>query len=102
MQLHAYYYCLRPFSLASGDPQCGHCSVEISRVIPLKKQQGFVTMLGQMLPTLGSKVTPYLETVFSVLLKLGASCAQLLKQRALVSNHSNHCGVFGMAGEDKG
>ena len=59
-------------------------------------------MLGQMLPTLGSKVTPFLATLFSVLLKLGASCAQLLEQRVLVSNHSNHYSVFGMAGEDKG
>ena len=59
-------------------------------------------MLGQMLPTLGSKVTPFLATLFSVLLKLGASCAQLLEQRVLVSNHSNYYSVFGMTGEDKG
>ena len=98
-----YGYCLHPFSFASDGPQSGHCSVVMSRVIPLKKQQGFVTMLGQMLPTLGSKVTPFLGTLFSVLLKLGASCAQLLEQRALVSNHSNHCSAhICMAEENKG
>jgi len=57
----------------------------MKRVIPLRKQQGFVNMLGQMLPSLGSKVKPFLVMLFSILLKLGASCAQLLEQRVLVS-----------------
>jgi len=63
----------------------------MKRVIPLRKQQGFFNMLGQMLPTLGSKVKPFLAMMFSVLLKLGASCAQLLEQRVLVSYHRNKC-----------
>ena len=50
-------------------------------VIPLKKQQGFLNMFGQMISILGSKLEPQMSVLFPITLKLGSFCAQLLEQR---------------------
>ena len=59
--------------------------VDSSRAIPLKKQQGFVNMFGQMVVVMGVKISPYLDTLLSVLLRLAAMGADLLEQRSSVS-----------------
>ena len=50
-------------------------------VIPLKKQQGFLNMFGQMISILGSKLEPQMAVLFPITLRLGSFCAQLLEQR---------------------
>lgn len=60
-------------------------TVDPGHVISLKKQQGFLNLLGQLFSMLGSKVVPHLPVLFSLLLKLAYSCNQLLRERELVS-----------------
>ena len=55
--------------------------VDASAVIPLKKQQGFLNMLGHMMSILGSKLEPQLSVLFPISVKLGSFCAELLRQR---------------------
>ena len=55
--------------------------VNPSCVIPLKKQQGFLNLFGQMISVVGSKVKNYLRVLFPILLNMGAACASLLEQR---------------------
>ncbi len=64
------------------------CAVNPGHVIPLKKQQGFLNLLGQMFSTVGQKMKPYLNVIFPILLNLGVSCTTLLSQRNEVQkNH---------------
>ena len=58
--------------------------VDISRVIPLRKQHGFLSMLAQIISVLGPMVEPHLQTFFSLLLHLALSYGQILNQRHLV------------------
>ncbi len=58
--------------------------MEPGHVISLKKQQGFVNLLGQLFTMLGSKVVPHLPLLFSLLLRLADSCNRLLLERHLV------------------
>ena len=58
--------------------------VDMSRVVPLRKQQGFLNMLGQLLSVLGPKAQPLLGNLFSVLLKVASGATQLLEERHLV------------------
>ena len=55
--------------------------VDASSVIPLKKQQGFLNMFGQMISILGSKLEPQMTVLFPITVRLGSFCAQLLEQR---------------------
>lgn len=61
-------------------------SVDPSKVVPLRVQQGFLTTLSQLLTALGWRLEPLLPTLLSLLLRLGWSCAQLLAQRDTVSS----------------
>ena len=65
--------------LASDDSTA--TKVDASSVIPLKKQQGFLNMFGQMASILGSKLEPQLAVMFPITIRLGSFCAQLLEQR---------------------
>lgn len=58
--------------------------MDISRVIPLRKQHGFLSMLAQIISVLGPMVEPHLQTFFSLLLHLTHSYGQILNQRHLV------------------
>ena len=53
-------------------------------VIPLKKQQGFLNLLGQMIATVGPNIKHYLSDLFPIPLQLGAICTALLQQRSAV------------------
>ena len=64
--------------------------VNASCVIPLKKQQGFLNMFGQMVSILGSKLEPQIAVLFPIALKLGSFCAQLLEQRDQVQLYVKH------------
>ena len=55
--------------------------VDAGCVIPLKKQQGFLNMFGQMITILGSKLEPQMVVLFPITLRLSSFCAQLLEQR---------------------
>lgn len=55
--------------------------VDASCVIPLKKQQGFLNMFGQMISILGSKLEPQMAVLSPITVRLGSFCAQLLEQR---------------------
>ena len=55
--------------------------VDVSSIIPLKKQQGFLNMFGQMVSILGSKLETQLPVLFQITVRLGSFCAQLLEQR---------------------
>ena len=55
--------------------------VDMSRVIPLRKQQGFLNMVAQLLSVLGPKAQPFLGRLFSVVLKVASGTTQLLEER---------------------
>ncbi len=57
------------------------CSVSPDHVIPLKKQQGFLNLLGQMFTAVGQNIKHYLDHIFPILLNLATMCASLLDQR---------------------
>lgn len=57
------------------------CDVSPSHVIPLKKQQGFLNLLGQMFMAVGQNMEHYLDTLFPILLNLATICTSLLDQR---------------------
>ena len=59
-------------------------TVDVRHVIPLKKQQGFLNILGQMISMLGPALLPHLYTLLRIVMYLGNSCAQLLEQRSQV------------------
>jgi hypothetical protein len=59
--------------------------VDASCVVPLKKQQGFLNMFGQMTSVLGTKLEPQMAVLFPITLRLGSFCAQLLEQRDQVN-----------------
>ena len=85
-----YYRCYiynvsSPF-LAPGPNGSVTTKVDASCVIPLKKQQGFLNMFGQMISIVGSKLEPQMAVLFPITLKLGSFCAQLLEQRDQVMN----------------
>ena len=65
--------------LASDDSTA--TKVDASCVIPLKKQQGFLNVFGQMISILGSKLESQLAVMFPIIVRLGSFCAQLLEQR---------------------
>ena len=69
----------------------GHCVVDMSRVIPLKKQQGFLNMVARLLSALGPKAQLLLGRLFPVVLKMASGAAQLLKERDLVRDSGRHC-----------
>lgn len=73
------YCCL--FCLSQYAESSGAAVVDISRVIPLRKQHGFLSMLAQIISVLGPMVEPYLKTFFSLLLHLTHSYGQILSQR---------------------
>lgn len=58
--------------------------VDISRVIPLRKQYGFLTMLGQILSVLGPLVEDHLHIFLTILLRLAKSHHSILNNRLMV------------------
>ena len=58
------------FHLVSPDTEEGDREVDISRVIPLRKQLGLLRMLSLVFSVLGPLVQPHLPTFLSLLLAL--------------------------------
>ena len=61
--------------------------VDAGRVVPLRKQQGFLNMVGQLVSVLGPKLHPHLPRVLGLVVHLGAASDWMLQeQRQLVSH----------------
>ena len=75
------FVCL--FCDAAGDDGGG--VAEPGRVVPLKKQQGFLNMVGLMVENLGPKLLPHLPTILRIVTHLGMASGRLLDQRQLAS-----------------
>jgi hypothetical protein len=58
---------------------------DLSHVIPLKKQQGFLNMMGQMVTTLGPKLLPHLSRLLAIVTHLGAAASSMLDQKHQVT-----------------
>lgn len=77
---------ISPHTLTSSPSIAGKSTSDLSHVIPLKKQQGFLNMAGQMITTLGPKLLPHLPRVVSIIIHLGTASSDLLDVRHLVSH----------------
>ena len=60
--------------------------MDISRVIPLKRQHGFLTMLAQIFSVLGPLIEAHLHTFLSLLLSLAQCHQHILDRRHLVGS----------------
>ncbi len=68
-------------------------SVSPGHVIPLKRQQGFLNLLRQMLTSVGQNMEHYLDQLFPILLNLATITSSLLDQRSEVQTHSQSQGL---------
>ena len=73
--------------------------MDIGRVIPLRKQLGFVKMLSMILAVLGPRVEPHLPTFLSLLLGLAHIYRTILDHsrhlvRPLWYSWWDHCGTL--------
>lgn len=60
--------------------------VSAKAVIPLRKQQGFLRELKQLVTIAGNQLEPHLPSIFPLVLELAATCVVLLtEQRNQVS-----------------
>ncbi len=82
-------------SVGGGGGEEGVEGVDPGHVIPLKRQQGFLNMVGQMITILGPKLLPHLPDVVTIVATLGAACAQLLENRHMVRREGEREGVIG-------
>ena len=64
------------------------CS-DFTSVVPLKKQQGFLNMVAQILDKLGSLMTEFLPSILRVILSLLSTCVLALQQRQTVGTLLN-------------
>ena len=79
--LYTYETIKRKFPPDSSEEQ--RPKVDIGRVIPLRKQLGFLRMLSMILAVLGPRVRPHLPTFLSLLLAL-------VHHHQTILDHSRH------------
>ena len=72
------------FRIIIPDSRESNSAVDISRVVPLKKQHGFLMMLAQIISVLGPLIEPNLHTFLTLLLKLAHCHHSILDNRLMV------------------
>ncbi|XP_048578586.1 small subunit processome component 20 homolog isoform X2 [Nematostella vectensis] len=76
---------LAPFKHFSSEVGVPPDSVDLSAVVPLKIQQGYLTMMGQILHQLGGAVSRFLPHLLHICLVLLYACAHALQHRDQVN-----------------
>ncbi|EDO33281.1 predicted protein, partial [Nematostella vectensis] len=76
---------LAPFKHFSSEVGVSPDSVDLSAVVPLKIQQGYLTMMGQILHQLGGAVNRFLPHLLHICLVLLYACAHALQHRDQVN-----------------
>ena len=59
-------------------------ATDLSRVVPLKKQQGFLGMVSQILDKLGNLARSFLPSILQIILSLLSTCVFALEHREKV------------------
>ncbi|KJE89941.1 hypothetical protein, variant [Capsaspora owczarzaki ATCC 30864] len=76
---------VRGFSSTTGDDDDGGGSLDPARVVPLRKQLGFLTVVFEIIQKLGVLALPYVDVCFAVVLNLTANASTLLQSHAVTS-----------------
>lgn len=60
-------------------------ATDLSSVVPLKKQQGFLGMVSQILNKMGNLASSFLPSILQIILSLLSTCVFALERREKVS-----------------
>lgn len=60
-------------------------ATDLSSVVPLKKQQGFLGMVSQILNKMGNLASSFLPSILQIILSLLSTCVFALEHREKVS-----------------